>query len=659
MDDFELELKQDFLAESEDMLANAEGAFLRLEKERDNAELLNEIFRIAHNLKGTSKAVGFDQMAELTHIAENLILKIQEGEVEINDAVVTLLLEFNDRVSQMIAALKEDLDATFNIADINEKLEAATRGEYCRVSDGGADQVVVEPVEQETPTADEFEATEVYQEEQVSAPPSADQFDAPIEQAPACEESNDAFEKNFGEMLASNSEADVAQELTEEFEQKLMEQHPVEPVKKPVATPAGLNIQPEKPTAKKTSAKPKNEETIRVSLSRIEKLNNLVGELVIIQTVLDQTRLTGNSSSDLINKSISQLGALSKEIQEISMSLRMIPLKTTFQKMSRIVRDTSKVLNKDVALNLVGEETEVDKTVLEHLSDPLVHIIRNAIDHGLETPEQRTAVGKDPQGVVEVMAYHEGSNLVIQITDDGNGIDPDVIRRKAIEKGLISEDKVISDDEMIQYIFHPGFSTKEQVSEVSGRGVGMDVVQTNIQNLSGEIKLMSKLGTGSSFKIVLPLTLAIIDGVVTACEDDKYIVPISQIQEFLKPTPEIIHHVSGLGNCLHLRGEVIPIMDLASKLGRRTTALQDQHAEDKIVIITKDSSGFSIAIQVDNIINQQQVVIKKIGDEIKNKKGMMGTSILGNGKPAFIIDLHELLKDHKSSTNFRQQRKAA
>ena len=292
-----------------------------------------------------------------------------------------------------------------------------------------------------------------------------------------------------------------------------------------------------------------------MSLSKVETLNNFVGELVILQSVLDQQKYT-SIKDELAIKSISHLSKLCKEIQEISMSLRMIPVKTTLQKMSRIVRDTSKALGKTVNLTLVGEETEIDKTVLELLADPLVHIVRNAVDHGLETTEGRLAAGKDAKGNVTITAYHEGNNLVIDVVDDGKGIDPNIIRQKAIEKGVLNEGSLMNDLEVIQLIFHAGFSTKEEVSEVSGRGVGMDVVKTNIEKLSGDVRVTTNLGTGSTFKIVLPLTMAIIDGLIIRVGAEKFVVPISQVQESLKPQKEDIHFATGLGDCLNLRGQI-------------------------------------------------------------------------------------------------------
>jgi len=306
-----------------------------------------------------------------------------------------------------------------------------------------------------------------------------------------------------------------------------------------------------------------------------------------------------------------------------------------------------------VHLELVGEETEIDKTVLEYLADPLVHIVRNAVDHGLESTEGRIAAGKDEEGRVTIQAFHEGNNLVIEIKDDGKGINHEVLRAKAIEKKLISPNANLSKDELVNLIFHPGFSTKAEVSEISGRGVGMDVVKTNIEKLSGEVKIITEIGKGSTFKVVLPLTMAIIEAMVTMIGEERYIIPLSQIYESLSPTPDIVHHVNGVGECLKIRGDVIPLFKISKTLQRN---IQEKPIAEQIAIIVNDE-GKSFAVLVDDILHQQQVVIKKLGTEIRNQKGFMGSSILGDGRPAFILDLIELYSGtmKKKKSNFIEE----
>jgi two-component system chemotaxis sensor kinase CheA len=609
MDEFEKEVKLDFLTEALQLLDDSEKAFLALESDKNNADLMNQIFRLAHNLKGTSRAVGFGDVAEFTHEMENLILQLKEGKLEITDGIVTLLLECNDHVSVMIRMLNMDLDSRFDSKEIIEKIQSALDG-----------NLVEQTFETAAPAAEEFGEVE---EEGISS-------------------EDIALLQNFEASL--NAPAEV---LTMEQKEKRAESF--FPTQKP-AVLASAEHRPEVEQKKAAGAVNKGgeEDSIRVSLSRVEMLNNVVGELVIIQTVLNQHR--DEVENPLMLKSLSHLAKLSKEIQNISMSLRMVPLKQTLQKMQRIVRDTSKALNKKVTLELVGEETEIDKTVLEHLADPLVHIVRNAVDHGLESTEGRLACGKEAEGVVTIKAYHEGTNLVIEISDDGKGINPKIIREKAIEKGVISANATMSDAEIVNLIFHPGFSTKSEVSEISGRGVGMDVVKTNIEKLSGEVKVITELGKGSVFKVVLPLTLAIIEAMVTQIGEERYIIPLGQVYESLSPTKDIVHHVNGVGDCLKIRGEVMPLFRISKALQRN---IVEKPLNEQIAIIVNTNER-SFAVLVDDILHQQQVVIKKLGEEIKNQKGFMGSSILGDGRPAFILDLIELFAGSmkKKKTNF-------
>jgi two-component system chemotaxis sensor kinase CheA len=599
MNEFEQEVKQDFLVEATQLLNDAEQAFLALESDKHNMNLMNEIFRLAHNLKGTSRAVGFGDVAEFTHEWENLILKLKEKHLEVTDEIVSLLLECNDHVSGM------DMDAKFNSTEIIEKIKAALEGKL--------------PTANSEAVVEEFKADEI----------SMDDINL-IEN----------FEKNLDMVVAveEKSEMPVASFIPEnKVEEKVI------PIQN-TATSA-------KEVKKEANKAVVEDDSIRVSLSRVDTLNNVVGELVILQTVLNQHREEAQSS--IMLKSLSQLAKLSKEIQNISMSLRMVPVKSTLQKMQRIVRDTSKALNKKVQLDLIGEETEIDKTVLEYLADPLVHIVRNAVDHGLETTEDRVKAGKSEEGRVSINAFHEGNSLVIEIKDDGKGINHEVIRAKAIEKKVISPNANLTKDELVNLIFHPGFSTKAEVSEISGRGVGMDVVKTNIEKLSGEVKVITELGKGSTFRVVLPLTMAIIEAMVTRVGDEKYVIPLAQVYESLSPTADIVEHVNGVGECLKIRGQVIPLFKISKTLQRN---IKEKATADQIAIIVNNNDK-SFAVLVDDILHQQQVVIKKLGTEIQNQKGFMGSSILGDGRPAFILDLIELYSGSmkKKKSTFAEQ----
>jgi two-component system, chemotaxis family, sensor kinase CheA len=579
MDDFELELKADFLNEAKDLVASTEASFLELEKHPENENLLDSIFRLAHSLKGTSRAVGFGQMAELTHVAENVLLKLKKKELLVTEAVVNVLLVFNDEIGKMIAGLQEDIGSQFDHVKILADLHSLEQG-----------------IDLSSPSAPE-------------AIVAAKVEDLEIE--------------------STNSLAPDSSLFVEDEVSVVVQPAPVE--------------RPAPAVTKSTVKKEKDEETIRVSLERIEKLGDSIGELVILQSFVE--RALSHSPEDM--KTARALSKLSKDIQELSMSIRMVPLATTFQKLQRTVRDTSRALNKKIDLRILGEETEIDRTVLEHLGDPLVHLIRNAIDHGVETPEDRIQIGKSPEGVVEVMACHEGNFLVIQITDDGKGMDPQKLCLKAQEKGILKPGQSLSEQDALNLIFHPGFSTKEVVSEVSGRGVGMDVVKTNIEALGGEIKIRSKFGVGSCFRLQLPLTLAIIDGMLVSCGDQTFIIPRNQVHEINRFDESAIHYASEKVPFYQLRDEVLPLFRLSAETGSKSV-------DSKIILVIR-LTGMPYAVALDDVIGQQQVVVKPPTLEIIGKKGMMGTTILGDGKPALILDLVDLYSRRSKTTQSVQK----
>lgn len=651
MDDFELELKKDFLDEAVALLDECEESFLELENSGSSPEIWDLIFRLAHNLKGTSRAVGFGQVAEFTHEFENLILKLKSGDVAVNDEIVSLLLQAGDQLRAMISGLREDMEASFDCSELIPRLQQASEGNLSSSSASEVaedeDQGEADSEIEELPSSEAFEEEPVMASEETESAPQEDsgvlQFAHPSER-PA----NELTSFSDGEESYSWDDID---RMLEENNKGIRDHAPKE------AAPAAV-VEEQRPAV---SEKPKakgaavEDESIRVSLSRIELLNNYVGELVILQTVLMEHK--SQSSPETLDKELGHLGKICKEIQDISMRMRMVPLKTTFSKLNRIVRDTSKALDKKVNLHLAGEETEVDKTILEQLSDPLVHIIRNAVDHGVEPSEERKAKGKSDAGNIYIDSYHEGNNLIIEIGDDGAGIDPERLREKAIKKGILKEGDTLSKQELCELIFHPGFSTKDQVSEISGRGVGMDVVRTNVRKIGGEVILRSELGKGSLFKLSLPLTMAIIDGLVVGVAGEKLVIPLSQVHETLQITSENLKDVNSVGGCLVLRGEIMPAFRLSEILKRGQPVEENQRTQSEIAMVVRHEK-VDFAVLVDDIFRQQQVVIKKLGHELKGQKGFTGSSILGDGKPALILDLIELIAPKmkkRSKQNTTQQ----
>jgi two-component system chemotaxis sensor kinase CheA len=578
MEAFEKELRLSFLEEAMQLLNDVEQCYLQLEVNPNDSAIIDQIFRVAHNIKGSARAVGFSEVGAFAHEFENLLLKIKNTEIEATPSAIDLLLKCNDHLTNMVFKLKDDLFATFDSQFLFEKIKAALRGELAEV-------------------------------------PSE------IGEAPD--------ESLFEEPAITTSNLSLV------------------PEPKQNTQPVVSNKPAESPPPHQTgTSNNSNDESIRVSLSRLETLLNYVGEMVILHAVLKEQTI---GSSLLIRKTVHQLGKATKEVQDISMGLRMVPIKQTFQKMQRIVRDTTSELGKKVKLVLDGEETELDKTILERISDPLVHLVRNACDHGIESPAKRITSGKPETGVLRLSAYHQSGKLIIKITDDGSGINPDVLRRKAIEKKIISPNTQLSDREAINLIFHPGFSTKTEVTDVSGRGVGMDVVKINIEAIQGEVITETEIGKGTTFRIILPLTLAIIDAMVIKLNELRYIIPLSHIQESVKLEQRDIKKTSGLGDILLLRGDNIPLFYLTDLLSRKGPNRNESGFNIALVI---KSSQETFAVVVDDIIGQYQVVIKKLGNEIHGLKGVSGSAILGDGKPALILELAELInKSKKSLTN--------
>ncbi len=584
MSEMDLELAAAFIEEATQLLEESEQCFLNLESMPDDPGIIEKIFRLAHNLKGSSKAVGFDSVGAFAHEFESLLLKVKNKELAVSPPIVTLLLKCNDHITQMFDALKTDYGAQFQSEELISEIHQAMSG-------------IIQVVDTESEA-------------------KLDAFDA----------ENAAFATTPDPSQFENASQDLTPETNVAPEPATAEQ---------MAEETGKHLQQTNSPPSGQKRGPNPEESIRVNLSRLETLLNFVGEMVILQSVL--TEQAQSSASALLKKTVHQLGKVTKEVQDISMGLRMVPIKPTFQKMQRIVRDTAQVLNKKVTLELHGDDTEVDKTVLEHLGDPLVHMVRNSVDHGIETPEKRLAAGKPEMGTVHLKAGHQGGKLILEISDDGAGIDPDVLTQKAIEKGILAKGTKLSREAALHLIFHPGFSTKAVVTEVSGRGVGMDVVKTNIEGLQGQIELESELGKGTRLRIILPLTLAIIDGMVVSAENQRFVLPLSHVHESVIPTKKDIHESAGLGEVLLLRGETLPLFRMSTLVSKKPKPKPPW--EMTAIVIRTTAKPF--AILVDDIIGQQQIVIKKLGQELSQLKEFIGSAILGDGKPALIVELSE------------------
>ncbi|MES2803615.1 MAG: chemotaxis protein CheA [Bdellovibrionota bacterium] len=598
MDDFELEIKKEFLNEALMNLEEVEGSFMELESASDTKPLLDKIFRLAHNLKGGSRAVGFGDVAEFTHELESLVLKIQKGEIGLSSEVITTLLHSNDRLVEMLSELKVNLTATFDNSDIIADLQAWLSGKKT------------------SETSTQHPKAEATESPNTLVIPSADAFF-----------SSDVDSTDLA--IAEGTYTDEPPELT------TSEQKNTESIKEAPSTKT-TEMQTGKGSKSKESGA-KEDEIIRVNLSRIDLLNDYVGELIVLQSVVQQQANSGQAIK--LQASIRQMMKLSKDIQGLSMGLRMLPVKPLIQKLQRVVRDTAKILNKEVNLLVHGEQMDIDKSVLDRLADPLIHILRNSVDHGIESPEDRKQSGKSPQGNVVLSFLNEGNHLVVEVKDDGKGINGEVLRKKAIEKHVIAEGQSLTEKQLIHLIFHPGFSTKTETSEVSGRGVGMDVVKTNVEKIGGQVDVTTNIGQGSNFRLQIPLSLAVIEGLVVTSETNRYVIPLSQVQETINlKSQKVFAGKLGIGPCFKLRGKVVPLFSLEESLGSRGQLKSDGTA----LIVNVDERP--VGLVVNDILRAQQIVIKPFSNGITPQKGWIGSCVLGDGLPTLIVSPVDLLQ---------------
>lgn len=605
MSDFEQEIKHEFINEALMNLDEAEGSFMELESCPDPKPLLDKIFRLAHNLKGGSRAVGFGDVAEFTHQLENLVLKIQQGAVALTPTTITTLLRSNDRLTEMLIETKSNMSATFNNTDILAEIVACIEN-----------QNSVSATEPLSPSSDIANANKAKNEK--------DEIDR-------------LLAIPFGETQEAAATAIAATPTAASFEA---------PAKEKVA-------ETKKSSDAVAKSEKKDDEVVRVNLSRIDLLNDYVGELIVVQSVIQQQDCL--KVSNKLNVSIQQMVKISKDIQNLSMSLRMLPVKPLVQKLQRVIRDTAITLKKEVQFEVNGEHLDIDKSVLDRLADPLIHILRNAVDHGLETPEDRSRAGKMTKGRVDLSFINEGNHLIVEIKDDGKGINSAVLKKKALEKNIITENQAMTEKQLIHLIFHPGFSTKEVTSEVSGRGVGMDVVKTNVDKMGGQIEIQTTIGKGSTFRLKIPLTLAVIEGWIVNSQSNRFVVPANQIQETISlKSTKIFTDKTGIGSCVELRGTVIPLFDMESVLTGKTPNIT---SEDTVLIVSVNDQLLGLVVKW--ILRSQQVVIKPVGFGIKPQKGWIGSCVLGDGLPTLIVSPVDLLDGKIALSHVQQETRRA
>lgn len=683
------EIKQLFFEESEEGLDSMESGLLGLSEGEPDLDIINDIFRGAHSIKGGAATFSFTQIAEFTHHAETLLDQMRDGSRNVTSDCVELLLKGVDCIREMMDLARDGEDsASSEVMDVLKKIEQMHQSDPA--NSGAADSAAKEETRAPDQIAStvnvgavvgwkiDFKPKEHFLERgnkpellfrELSSLGEL-KIVSCIDDVPLLGEyePQECYVSWRIELTSDCEKADVEEVfdwVDEDCELDIESIHGV--VEEEIAEPtvaASENAQVEvtageeekSATATKKSTAAKGTGSIRVGIDKIDTLLNLVGELVITQSMLKKIgNETDNAIGEKLVSGLSALESNARELQEVAMKMRMLPISNTFTRFPRMVHDLSKQLEKLVELEIVGEHTELDKTVLEKIGDPLVHLVRNALDHGIETPDVRLEAGKPATGLMKLSAAHEAGNIVIRIEDDGAGINPEKVLGKAKERGLVKPDETLSIDEINNLIFKPGFSTAEVVSDVSGRGVGMDVVRRNIQDLGGRVEIESEFGKGSTFVIRLPLTMAILDGQLVRTGRQTYIVPLLNIIESALIDTSRLSTVSAGAHIYRLREQNIPVIytsqvfsHLEGPLSEEATARAKnskpnmQDLANKILVVV-DIGNESVGLVVDELLDQQQVVIKSLESNFRQLDGLSGATILGDGDVALILDLPGLV----------------
>ncbi|UDJ84418.1 chemotaxis protein CheA [Kosakonia oryzae] len=660
---------QTFFDEADELLADMEQHLLDLVPEAPDSEQLNAIFRAAHSIKGGAGTFGFTILQETTHLMENLLDEARRGEMQLNTDIINLFLETKDIMQEQLDAYKSSQEpdaASFEyICNALRQLALEAKGEVVAAPANGAKLSVVDTAALGSETAaapaaesdgklrivlSRLKESEValLEEELGNLGTLSDvvkgtdtlsvTLDGGVSEddiiAVLCfviEADQIAFEK-------TTAEAAPAPAAVEAVAQVVEAPAPVAaPAEKPAA-PALKAVAKEQPAAREKPARASESTSIRVAVEKVDQLINLVGELVITQSMLAQrsNELDPVTHGDLIT-SMSQLQRNARDLQESVMSIRMMPMEYVFSRFPRLVRDLASKLDKQVELTLQGSSTELDKSLIERIIDPLTHLVRNSLDHGIETPQKRVEAGKSPIGNLILSAEHQGGNICIEVTDDGAGLNRERILAKAISQGMAVNENM-TDEEVGMLIFAPGFSTAEQVTDVSGRGVGMDVVKRNIQEMGGHVEIKSKQGSGTTIRILLPLTLAILDGMSVKVNNEVFILPLNAVMESLQPREEDLHPLAGGERVLEVRGEYLPLVELwkvFDVMGAKTEATQG-------IVVILQSAGRRYALLVDQLIGQHQVVVKNLESNYRKVPGISAATILGDGSVALIVDVSAL-----------------
>ena len=635
------EILEDFLVEAFELIEQLDQNLVELEGNPDDLELLNSIFRVAHTIKGSSSFLNFDILTGLTHHMEDVLNKARHGDLKLTPEVMDVVLESIDLMKSLLHAIRDngnDTSAGIDITDICRRLDIISNGEV----------VVAQKVEE---LVDESPAPESEEDDNADYSKLSDkEVEDEIERLLKVRKDEDRKRKeNVGAAKAAAVPTPSYESLKDHDEEEAESPKVTEPA---VARRSSAEA-PTTAPAKKESSASAMEQTIRVEVKRLDHLMNLIGELVLgknrLLKIYDdvEERYEGEKFLEELNQVVSSISLVTTDLQIAVMKTRMLPIAKVFNKFPRMVRDLSRELGKQIELEISGEETELDKSIVEEIGDPLVHIIRNSCDHGIEDGASRRAKGKSEMGLIQLKAYNEGNHIVIEITDDGKGLDPDLLRAKAIEKGMITEREAdgMSDKEAFALIFRPSLSTAKVVTNVSGRGVGMDVVKTNIEKLNGIIDVDSEVGHGTVIKLKIPLTLAIIQALLVGAQEEYYAIPLASVLETVRIPLDEIYTIEGK-NVLRLRDEVLSLVRLSDIFGVKQVYEGGEHTYVVVIGLAESKLG----VVVDTLVGQEEIVIKSLGDYLQGIEGIAGATIRGDGRVTLIVDVAALMNLAKGIT---------
>ncbi|MEE8423217.1 MAG: chemotaxis protein CheA [Thermodesulfobacteriota bacterium] len=646
------EIIQDFLMDATEMLDELDQSFVELEDSPKDMDLLNKVFRAMHTIKGSAGFLGYDQVIVISHESENILNLLRQEKMEITSVVMDGLLKALDLLKLLISNIRNKDDTKVDIEQVDTILKEI-------ISGGGEGSVAKETG---TSLAEEQEGEEDVKSQELEVSPADEKATIKKEKKKAKAKKADtaASEKKAAQKKGKKKgkeegkppklgEILVEEKLIseEDMEDVLAEQNSDLKLGEELLQKNMIKEQDLEMALAKQGKEPKADVTIRVETSRLESVLNLVGELVLSRNMLIKTtsRLSESYPEDknvsVLSETISSLDHVTTDLQWAVMKTRMQPVGRVFNKFIRMVRDLSRSMEKDVELVIFGEDTELDKNIIEDIGDPLVHLVRNAVDHGIEKPEKREMAGKPRKATLKLSAFHEGKDVVIEVSDDGKGIDPDVIKSKAVEKGLVSEADVerMNEKDILKFIFFPGFSTAEKVTDTSGRGVGMDVVKNNVSKLNGTIDIESEVGKGTTISIRLPLTIAIIQALMVKVGAENYAIPLNNVEEIVRVKQKDIKTVDKK-EVLHQRGSVIPLMRLAELLN-----VDNSSADEWLYTIIIALGENRIGLLADRLIGEEEIVIKSLGDYLEGVDVVKGATITGDGDVVLILDVGALFRN--------------